>query len=120
MSLAQASSAFPSQADGGAGKSSRARRKRPPCDRGSALSPRGRRFDAAMGVARDYVQVAPIPLALTKAVFANGAVSLEQALTAEVDYQLLLFGTADHRDAAKVGGEAQDGTRAVSARNSAP
>jgi 2-(1,2-epoxy-1,2-dihydrophenyl)acetyl-CoA isomerase len=63
--------------------------------------PAGATLDAAMGVARDYVQVAPIPLALTKAVFANGAVSLEQALTAEVDYQLLLFGTADHRDAAK-------------------
>ncbi|UPK29942.1 enoyl-CoA hydratase/isomerase family protein [Bradyrhizobium sp. 195] len=63
--------------------------------------PAGQALAEALEIAKQYAAVAPLPLALTKTVFARGCVSLEDALAAEVDYQPMLFLSEDHRDAAK-------------------
>jgi 2-(1,2-epoxy-1,2-dihydrophenyl)acetyl-CoA isomerase len=65
------------------------------------LVPAGRALPEAIAIAKQYVDVAPLPLALTKAVYAKGCATLEEALLAEVDYQSMLFLTQDHLEAAQ-------------------
>jgi len=63
--------------------------------------PAGQVLDAAVEVAKEYLDVAPLPLALTKAVYAKGCASLDDALYAEVDYQSMVALSEDHLGAAK-------------------
>ena len=65
------------------------------------IVPAGQALTEAIEVAKQYIDVAPLPLALTKAVYAKGCSSLDDALFAEVDYQSMLFLTEDHVGAAK-------------------
>lgn len=62
--------------------------------------PAGTALSEAIDVARQYTGVAPLPMALTKAVYARGCSTLDEALFAEVDYQSMLFLSEDHLDAA--------------------
>jgi enoyl-CoA hydratase/carnithine racemase len=65
------------------------------------IVPAGQALTEAIEVAKQYVDVAPLPLALTKAVYAKGCSSLDDALFAEVDYQSMLVLSEDHLGAAK-------------------
>jgi enoyl-CoA hydratase/carnithine racemase len=60
------------------------------------LVPAGQALAAAIEVATRYVDVAPLPMALTKAVYARGCSTLDEALLAEIDYQPMLFLSEDH------------------------
>jgi enoyl-CoA hydratase/carnithine racemase len=55
---------------------------------------------AALEVAHRFAAGPPVALALTKAAFAQGCLTLDDALSTEVDYQSMLFQTTDHREAA--------------------
>lgn len=65
------------------------------------LVPAGQALTAAMEIAKQYIDVAPLPMALTKAVYARGCTTLDEALLAEVDYQPMLFLSEDHLAAAE-------------------
>ena len=65
------------------------------------IVPAGQALTEAIEVAKQYIDVAPLPLALTKAVYAKGCSSLDDALFAEVDYQPMLVLSEDHLGAAK-------------------
>ena len=60
------------------------------------LVPAGQALSAAIEIAKQYVDVAPLPVALTKSVYARGCSTLDEALLAEVDYQPMLFLSEDH------------------------
>ncbi|MBV8746797.1 MAG: enoyl-CoA hydratase/isomerase family protein [Xanthobacteraceae bacterium] len=60
------------------------------------LAPAGQTLSAAIEIAKQYVDVAPLPMALTKSVYAKGCSTLDEALLAEVDYQPMLFLSEDH------------------------
>ena len=66
-----------------------------------AIVPPGEALTQAKLLARQYAEAAPLPLALTKAVYARGCKSLDEALVAEVDYQSQLFLSEDHLDASR-------------------
>lgn len=55
--------------------------------------PKGAALDAALQRARDFADAAPLPLALTKSLLAEG---LDAALDRERELQSMLFMTADH------------------------
>jgi 2-(1,2-epoxy-1,2-dihydrophenyl)acetyl-CoA isomerase len=72
------------------------------CD---ALTPAGGALEAAMAKANDYRNVAPLSIAAMKAAFANGPLSLAEALAFERLQQPMMSITADHADAVHAFGE---------------
>lgn len=65
------------------------------------IVPAGSALAEAQQMADVYAAVAPLPVALTKAVFARGCSTLDDALQAEVDYQPALFLSEDHMQAVR-------------------
>ncbi len=59
----------------------------------------GATLDAARDIARQYFESGPMALALTKAAFANGVKTLQDAFRAEADYQPMLRRSDDHKEA---------------------
>lgn len=56
----------------------------------------GNTLNTALEQAKSLIHSAPVPIALTKAAYAKGLSSLEEALRNEVDHQPALYLTADH------------------------
>lgn len=54
---------------------------------------------AALELAQELAAASPLAVALTKAVYAKGCATLEDALRAEVDHQPALYLSADHNEA---------------------
>jgi 2-(1,2-epoxy-1,2-dihydrophenyl)acetyl-CoA isomerase len=71
------------------------------------IVPAGAALEEAQKMAEAYAAAAPLPVALTKAVFARGCSTLDDALQAEVDYQPMLFLSEDHMAAVRAFREKQ-------------
>jgi enoyl-CoA hydratase/carnithine racemase len=63
------------------------------------LAEEGEARAVAVEVARGYAEAAPLSIAYTKAAYANGINSLEDAFRAELDYLPLTAGSADFQEA---------------------
>ncbi|MDB5985934.1 MAG: enoyl-CoA hydratase/isomerase family protein [Nevskia sp.] len=59
----------------------------------------GQALAAALEVAQSYVLAAPLSVAMTKAAYAKGCTTLDDALRMEVDVQPALYLTQDHLEA---------------------
>jgi enoyl-CoA hydratase/carnithine racemase len=63
------------------------------------LADPGQALPAALVIAAGFASAAPLSVALTRAAYAKGCATLEDALRLEVDLQPGLYMTHDHQDA---------------------
>lgn len=63
------------------------------------MAEEGEALAAAIALARRYAEAAPLSIAYTKAAYANGIGTLEEAFRAELDYLPLTAGSADFQEA---------------------